>query len=116
MAQLNEIRHQTVRVTGQGETKQKAFADALSHIQTQVVKDEAFVTLQITPVAITPVRLNVAARQERFLFLFFPRTRTTFDVVIDVQVAINAIELKTVPFTATTVVPSRPLADLKGGK
>ena len=118
MAQpINLVRQETVRVVGKGETKQKAFADALSAIQKRVVQNEAYVTLQITPLKVTPVSLNEESYKERFLFLFFPRVRTSFTVTIDVDVAVNAIELATVPFTPV----KQPSADLginalKGGK
>lgn len=110
MAQsLNLVRQQTVRVTGKGETQQKAFANALSQIQKRVVQNEAYVTLQITPLKVKPVSLNVETYKERFLFLFFPRVRTTYVVTIDVDVAVNAIELATVPFKPV----ARPGAELK---
>lgn len=118
MDSINQVNHQTVRVTGKGETKQKAFASALSQIQKQVVQNEESVTLQITPVKVTPVRLEESAYKERFLFLFFPRIRRHFNVTIDVEVAVNAIDLATVPFTevASTDGEFESFSLLKGGK
>ena len=119
MAQpINAVQQRTVRVTGRGETKQKAFANALSGIQKQIVADETTVTLQITPLKVIPVALKVEAYKERFLFIFFPRVRTTVTVTIDVEVAVNTVELANVPFTVTNQsrVDAATLSALKGGK
>ncbi|MFD1422050.1 DUF4312 family protein [Lactiplantibacillus songbeiensis] len=118
MTKLNASNQRTVRVSGQAETKQAAFASALSKIQKELVADTAMVTLQIQPLQVTPVSLQVAHRTERFLWLFFPRQRTQFSVTIDVTVQVNAIDLNTVVF-ATTPVKRNPLLDwtgLRGGK
>ncbi|EIW12556.1 hypothetical protein KCA1_2955 [Lactiplantibacillus pentosus KCA1] len=71
MATINQTKSQTVRVTGKGETKQKAFASALSQIQKKVIQDESTVTLQITPIKVLPIQLDEATYKEHFLFSSF---------------------------------------------
>ena len=39
----------TVRVTGKGETKARAFADALNHVQAAVMKASPHILLRIEP-------------------------------------------------------------------
>jgi len=118
MESINQTSQRVVRVTGKGDTKQKAFASALSQIQKKVIQNETAVTLQITPNRVLPVELQDNSYKEHFLFFFFPRIRHEFTVTIDVEVTINAIDLATVPFTKN----DRQNADfqatniLKGGK
>ncbi|RRK09601.1 DUF4312 family protein [Lactiplantibacillus garii] len=115
---INATHQVTVRVAGKGETKQKAFANALSQIQKQVVDNTDQVTLQIVPVKVIPVRLRATAYRERFLFLFFPRTRTAYHVTLDIVVSINSVDLATVPFqtTAPANADFETVSGLKGGK
>ncbi|MFC6182083.1 DUF4312 family protein [Lactiplantibacillus daowaiensis] len=115
---INTVTEQTVQVSGQGETKQKAFASALSQIQKQIVADTAQVTLQIQPLTVTPIDLTATTYTERFLFLFFPRKRTTFNVTLAVTVQLNTIALPSLDFTTVQTQPIKlPHWDiLKGGK
>ncbi len=114
---INTTHERTVRVTGKGDTKQKAFAQALSQIQKQVVENVDAVTLQITPRQVTPVSLQSETYRERFLLFFFPRTRTTYHATIDVLVTINAIDLTQVPFEEKAKNAAwKPVDVLKGGK
>ena len=39
----------TVRVTGKGESKTRAFADALNHVQAAVMKTSSHILLRIEP-------------------------------------------------------------------
>jgi hypothetical protein len=48
-SELNKKFVKTVRVSGDGETRQRAFASALNNIRNEVIKDESQVTLQIIP-------------------------------------------------------------------
>lgn len=118
MATINQTKSQTVRVTGKGETKQKAFASALSQIQKKVIQDESTVTLQITPIKVLPIQLDEATYKEHFLFFFFPRIRKTFTVTIDVEVALNTIDIENLPFHETNSRgEALQIANfLKGGK
>ena len=84
----------TVRVTGKGEAKARAFADALNHVQAAVMKASPHILLRIEPQDVQVVQ----ARKEAFLFLFLRRERRTFSVELDVTVNVTAINLDKVDF------------------
>ncbi|VDG22561.1 DUF4312 family protein [Lactiplantibacillus mudanjiangensis] len=115
---VNGFKQQVVRVTGKGDTKQKAFASALSQVQKQVVGNEDAVTLQIQPLKVIPVTLEEEAHKEHFLFIFFPRIRRTYQVTLDIEVSINTIDLTQLTFMThqTTDLDLSKLDLLKGGK
>lgn len=98
MVAINEMHDVTVKVQGQGETKQQAFAAALADIQKQLVGNEKQTMLQIVPVAVAPIQLDETTYKERFLFFFFPRTRTTYSVTLEVTVQVNSIDLSALTF------------------
>ncbi|KRO17997.1 DUF4312 family protein [Lacticaseibacillus saniviri] len=98
MAAINQMQDVTVRVQGQGDTKQQAFAAALADIQKQLVGNESQTMLQIVPITVTPIQLDESMYKERFLFFFFPRVRTIYHVILEVTVQINSIALETLAF------------------
>lgn len=112
MEGINEQKRQTIRVTGAGETRQRAFANALSQIQEKVVSNDKFVTLQIIPEKIMPISFKKESYKERFLFLFFPRVREKFVVTFDIEILVNAINLEKVTFSEK----SQQIPILEGGK
>ena len=87
----------TVRVTGKGETKARAFADALNHVQAAVMKASPHILLRIEPQDVQ-VQARESVRKEAFLFLFLRRERRTFSVELDVTVNVTAINLDKVDF------------------
>ena len=60
----------TVRVTGKGETKARAFADALNHVQAAVMKASPHILLRIEPQDVQVVQARESVCKEAFLFLF----------------------------------------------
>ena len=88
----------TVRVTGKGETKARAFADALNHVQAAVMKASPHILLRIGPQDVQGVQARESVRKEAFLFLFLRRERRTFSVELDVTVNVTAINLDKVDF------------------
>lgn len=60
----------TVRVAGKGESKSRAFADALNHVQAAVMKTSSHILLRIEPQDVTVVHAREAVRKEAFLFFF----------------------------------------------
>lgn len=70
----------TVRVTGKGEAKARAFADALNHVQAAVMKASPHILLRIEPQDVQVVQARESVRKEAFLFLFLRRERRTFSV------------------------------------
>jgi uncharacterized protein (TIGR03578 family) len=83
---------------GKGETKARAFADALNHVQAAVMKASPHILLRIEPQDVQVVQARESVRKEAFLFLFLRRERRTFSVELDVTVNVTAINLDKVDF------------------
>ncbi|UMX63895.1 DUF4312 family protein [Klebsiella pneumoniae] len=84
----------TVRVAGKGESKSRAFAAALNHVQAAVMKSSSRILLRIEPQDVTVVHAREAVRKEAFLFFFLRRERPrTYSVELDVTVNVTAIDL-----------------------
>ncbi|PWC09551.1 cytoplasmic protein [Brenneria roseae subsp. americana] len=92
----------TVRVRGKGETKSRAFADALNHVQATVMQSSPHILLRIEPQDVQVVHAREAVRKEAFLFFFLRRERRTFSVEVDVTVNVTAINLDNVDFVTQT--------------
>ncbi len=92
----------TVRVAGKGESKSRAFADALNHVQAAVMKSSSRILLRIEPQDVTVVHAREAVRKEAFLFFFLRRERGTYSVELDVTVNVTAIDLDKVDFVTQT--------------
>ncbi|MDD9340965.1 MAG: DUF4312 family protein [Providencia heimbachae] len=88
-----------VRVIGQGDTKQKAIADALNSIQKTVLKDNSDIILRIEPKDVEVISAHSQSRTEKFLFIFLPRKREHFRVVLDVSLDVTLLSVNEIPFT-----------------
>lgn len=88
----------TVRVAGKGESKSRAFADALNHVQAAVMKTSSHILLRIEPQDVTVVHAREAVRKVFFL----RRERRTYSVELDVTVNVTAIDLDKVDFVTQT--------------
>ncbi len=88
-----------VRVTGQGDTKQKAIADALNSIQKTVLKDNSDIILRIEPKDVEVISAHSQSRTEKFLFIFLLRKREHFRVVLDVSLDVTLLSVNEIPFT-----------------
>jgi uncharacterized protein (TIGR03578 family) len=88
----------TVRVKGKGESKARAFSDALNHVQAAVMKASPHILLRIEPQDVQVVHAHETTRKEAFLFLFLRRERRTYSVELDVTVNVTAINLDNVDF------------------
>lgn len=89
---------QIVKVSGKGENKAAAFASALSNVSKKVLKESTDVLLRIEPKDVEILSAVKKNYTERFLFFFFPRKRTTYEVELSVEVEISLIEMADVPF------------------
>lgn len=88
----------TVRVNGKGDSKARAFSDALNHVQAAVMKVSPHILLRIEPQDVQVVHAQETARKEAFLFLFLRRERRAYSVELDVTVNVTAINLDKVDF------------------
>jgi uncharacterized protein (TIGR03578 family) len=88
----------TVRVKGKGESKARAFSDALNQVQAAVMKSSPHILLRIEPQDVQVVHAREAVRKEAFLFFFLRRDRRSYSVELDVTVNVTAINLDRVDF------------------
>ncbi|PIJ52040.1 cytoplasmic protein [Erwinia sp. OLTSP20] len=87
-----------VTVSGHGDSKAKAFADALSRVQSSVLKSSNKVLLRIEPQEVRVLRAQQRVTSEKFLFLFLARQRRHYSVELEVTVNVSAIDTDNVEF------------------
>lgn len=90
----------TVNVSGKGDSKERAFADALSRVQNTVLKSTNKVLLRIEPEDVKVVQARESVRQEKFLFLFLARQRRSYSVELDITVNVTVIDTDKVSFVS----------------
>lgn len=98
---MKEQFSEVVRVSGRGDTKAKAFADALNHVQGTVLKSSPRILLRIEPQDVKVIQARVKVKKEAFLFFFLRRERKMFSIELDVTVNVTAINLENVDFIAS---------------
>lgn len=89
---------QKVLVSGKGDKKVSAFSSALNEVSKKVLKESSEVLLRIEPKAVTVISAEEQLFTERFLFFFFPRKRTVYNVQLEVEVEIQSIGMEQVVF------------------
>ena len=90
-----------VTVQGKGDSKAKAFADALSKVQQQVLRTSQKILLRIEPIDVRVLRAQESVRKEKFLFFFLARERRNYSVELDISVSVTVIDTDKVDFIAT---------------
>ena len=90
-----------VTVQGKGDSKAKAFADALSKVQQQVLRTSQKILLRIEPLDVRVLRAEESVRKEKFLFFFLARERRNYSVELEITVSVTVIDTESVTFTAT---------------
>ncbi|EJL83200.1 DUF4312 family protein [Pantoea sp. BIGb0393] len=90
-----------VTVQGKGDSKAKAFADALSKVQQQVLRTSQKILLRIEPMDVRVLRAQESVRKEKFLFFFLARERRNYSVELEITVSVTVIDTEKVEFTAT---------------
>ncbi|ASG03007.1 DUF4312 family protein [Vibrio anguillarum] len=87
-----------VTVSGKGETKQQAFAAALSQVQPTLLKNNAKVLLRIEPLDVNVLQAEEKVTREKFLFFFLARDRRQYSVKLEVTVSLTHIDVEQVDF------------------
>ncbi len=87
-----------VRVSGHGDTRQKAIADALNAVQRTVLKGTENIILRIEPLDISVVKAELKVSKEKFLFFLFPRERELYSIVLDVSLDVTILNVKEIHF------------------
>jgi uncharacterized protein (TIGR03578 family) len=90
----------TVNVSGKGDSKERAFADALSRVQNTVLKSTNKVLLRIEPEDVKVVQARESVRLEKFLFFFLARQRRSYSVELDITVNVTVIDTDKVSFVS----------------
>ncbi|CNI51694.1 MULTISPECIES: DUF4312 family protein [Yersinia] len=89
-----------VQVKGNGDTKAKAFANALGHVQNTVLKSTQNILLRIEPQDVKVLKAELSVKNEKFLFFFLPRERKTYSVELDITVSVTIINTDKVDFVS----------------
>ena len=87
-----------VQVKGKGDSKEKAFANALGNVQNTVLKLTQNILLRIEPQDVTVLNAELSVKNEKFLFFFLPRERKTYSVELDITVNVTIINTDKVVF------------------
>lgn len=87
-----------VQVKGKGDTKGKAFANALGNVQNRVLKSTQNILLRIEPQDVKVLRAELSVKKEKFLFFFLARERKTYSVELDITVNVTMIDTDKVAF------------------
>ncbi|GAA2096508.1 hypothetical protein GCM10009801_66180 [Streptomyces albiaxialis] len=95
------MRHErlTVRITGSGPTREKAFATAMRQVQQRVGKQATGTCYRVEPVDLAVESAVEHRWTERFLGLLFPRERTRFELTLRIEVEVASLDLAAVDFT-----------------
>jgi len=88
----------TVKVSGKGDSKARAFADALSRVQNTLLKSTNKVLLRIEPQDVKVVQAQESVRMDKFLFFFLARERRSYSIELDVTVIVSVIDVDKVDF------------------
>lgn len=85
----------TLEIEGKGKTKSHALDAAFSTIKKKV----GGTPLRIEPLDVEVLQADEIQYTERFLFLFFKRTRSEYFLRLRVRVRMVGIDLDSIPFT-----------------
>ncbi|MBW7981652.1 DUF4312 family protein [Enterobacillus tribolii] len=88
----------TVTVSGKSNTKQKAFAAALSSVQGQILRETDKVLLRIEPEDVRVIRAEEKITTEKFLFFFLPRKKKEYSVTLEITVSVTSIDTDKIDF------------------
>ncbi|OTA20573.1 cytoplasmic protein [Xenorhabdus beddingii] len=98
---MKASRETAVRVSGSGDSRQKAIADALNAVQRTVLQGSSHIILRIEPKDVAIVSATRQVTTEKFLFFFLPRQREHYSVVLDVTVNVTLLDVESIHFETT---------------
>lgn len=100
-------RIESLRLTGSGDTKEGAFNKIFGQIKHVVARQTSDLVVRIEPVRIEVVSSTESMYKERLFGLFFPRTRTRYDITVDIQVRLGVVDVASIPFQTQTEQTAR---------
>lgn len=88
-----------VVLTGTGDTKENAFASALSKLQSELGKQVGGIFIRIEPLKVNVLEGIENISYERFLFLFWKREVKKYTMKIEVHVRYFSVDVEEYKFT-----------------
>ncbi|WP_126427991.1 DUF4312 family protein [Brevibacillus marinus] len=88
----------TMLLSGRAESKEGAFCRIFAQIKPTVAQELPGLIVRIEPLAVEIVSATAASYTERFLGLFFPRVRTTYEITAKVSVRLGIVEVEQIAF------------------
>lgn len=96
---MRKVIETKVRIEGKGDSKEKALNFALGNIQKKIMKDyKGNMIIRIEPVNVEVVEAMETSYIERFLFIFAPRERSKYRVVLEVDVKLFLLDVEEINF------------------
>ena len=96
---MKKVIETTVRIEGKGDSKEKALSIALGNIQKKIMKDyKGNMIIRIEPVNVNVIEAKETSYIERFFFFFFPRQRSKYSVVLDVEINLFLLDVEGIKF------------------
>ncbi|MGL6218559.1 MAG: DUF4312 family protein [Lacrimispora sphenoides] len=95
---ITEEREMTLQIEGRGQTKEQALNAAFSNLKNEV----GGTPLRIEPLDAEVLEADEIQYTERFLFLFFRRTRFEYFLRLRVRVRVVCIKMDSIPFKQKT--------------
>ncbi|WP_107837831.1 DUF4312 family protein [Metasolibacillus meyeri] len=92
-----------VQVEGTGQSKELAINKALGSIQKKIMSSYKGLILRIEPIDVSVIEAKETAYTERFLLFFFPRQRSKYQVVLEVEVNVFLLDAEEIAFDKTEV-------------
>lgn len=89
----------TVRVKGNGDSKQRAFAAALAQVQREVLKNTSNIILRIEPLDVQVICATEELSTEKFLFFFLARKKTFYELTLDVAIELSFVDMSEITFS-----------------
>lgn len=88
----------TLTVTGKGESERVAFQHILNEMKRQVTGNDADMMLQIEPRNMEVLSAVKTMYTEKFLGIFFPRTRVCYEIKASITVMLRYMDLSKIEY------------------
>jgi len=81
-------------ISGKGKTEEEAYSDVFARVKTEVYREVPGVVLQMEPEEVILLSRKEEKKEEKFLFLFFPREKSEYEIKVKLVVSVKYIEVK----------------------
>ncbi len=88
----------TLRLTGTGPTKERAFGTAMRQVQSAATGEADGIAFRVEPLSLDVLSAVEHRRTERFLGILFARKRVHFEITVRVRVRVTSLDLDGVDF------------------